>query len=229
MIVRAIALALLLGVSNAPVPPRDPGTLARAILSDSSRYQLTQPRVRERPKNWLERAWDWIALQWSRLLGSLLRNVRVSNKTSIGLGAILLVLLAAVLLVVIARALAALTRGGARRAPDAPRAEAQDVRQLYQRSADAAAVHALTQALQLLFAAVIVTLVQRGVTRYRRSATVGDLRREILAHDASLLTAFDAIAGPFSAAVYAEVQPSEADWVSARDAFLGFWTGRDAA
>lgn len=229
MIVRAVALMMLLSVPNAPAPPRDPGTLARAILSDSSRYHLTQPQVRERSKNWLERAWDWSALQWSRLLESLLRNVRFSGKASIGLGAVLLFLLAAGLLAMIARALAALTRGGAKRATGACPAQSQDVRQLYVRSTDAAARHSLTLAMQLLFAAAVAALAERGVTRYGSGATVGDLRREVRSHDASLVAAFDAIAGPFTSAVYAERPPGEADWARARDAFLGLWKDRDAA
>lgn len=219
---------MLLGVPIVPLPPRDPGTLARAILADTARYHLTQPQLRERPKNWLERAWDWVALQWSRLMGSLLGNLRVSAKTGSVLGAVLLFVLGATVLGAIARTLAALARGTVARAPVASSPRLPDARELYERSVEAAERKALTQALEILFSAAVASLAERGVTRYGSGATVGDLRRELRVRDPALVATFDAIAGPFTSAVYAQRPPGDADWKRAREAFLALWSERDA-
>ena len=51
------------------------------------------------------------------------------------------------------------------------------------------------------------------------SATVGDLRRELRAHNARLVAPFDAVAAPFVQEAYAERTVDEPQWHRARDAF----------
>ena len=231
MILRALALVLLVSAvaGVAPAPPRDPGKLARAILSDTSRYHLTQPQVRERPKTWLERAWDWIALQWSRLIRALVGKVRVPAKASTALGDAIVFFLVVFFVAALAKVLGSLGRRAPSRALATSVTELSDPHQLYRRSLTAAADHALTQALELLFAAAVATLDRRGLTHSDVSSTVGDFRRDIRTRDASLIEPFDAIADPFTAAVYAQRPPGEADWVRAHVAFLALWDRRDAA
>jgi len=234
MILRAFALAIMVGtlaVTGSAVrePPRDPGTLARTILSDTSRYHLARVQMAKRPKNWLERAWDWIALQWSRLLRALFSKVRVPARASTAIGDAVEFVFIALLVLAFAKIFRVLRWRANARAPLAPGSEIPDARALYDRSLAAAADGVLTHAIELLFAAAVATLDRRGLTRYAPSSTVGDFRRDLRARDASLVGTFDAIAAPFTAAVYAERPPNEADWARARAAFLLLQTERDAA
>ena len=226
---------MLLGAIAAAAPPRVPGpphnprTLARAILADTARYHVTQPQVRERPKSWLQRAWDWAALQWGRLLHALLGNVRLRPKTGVALGGALLLLIALLSAAALAKVAGALWRGPAARAPSAGATPLLTGAELYERSLAAAERHAFTRAFELLFAATIATLERRGVTRCEPSATVGDVRRDVRERAATLVAAFDAVAAPFTAAVYAARAPGHADWENANAAFLTLLPGRDVA
>jgi hypothetical protein len=72
----------------------------------------------------------------------------------------------------------------------------------------------------LLFGATVALLDGRGAVAASRSATVGDLRRELRARDAPLVAAFDAVAAPFVEKAYAERRVDEPQWHRARDAFV---------
>ena len=66
---------------------------------------------------------------------------------------------------------------------------------------------------------MVALLDRQGAVDASASATVGDLRRELRAHNARLVAPFDAVAAPFVQEAYAERTVDEPQWHRARDAF----------
>ncbi len=200
-------------------PPHDPAAVARAILSDSSRYHLALSHVRVRPKSWLQNGFEWVRDRYDALVHALAAHVHVSRTESFALGGLVIAVLAVVMGVAAFRLLRELNPETVRPARTNAIESGPDARALYARSLRAAQAGQFARATTLLFAAAVAGLDLRGTLRGDPSATVGEFRRALRARDATLLPKFDAIARPFTAAAYAERSIDEAEWTSARAAF----------
>ncbi len=204
-----------------PSPPVDPKTLARTILSDTRRYQLTRPHAVPHAESWLERVLDWVNGFWERLIRALAAHVHVSKGAGLTIGHVVLALFAVAFVVLAARLLAPLLSGtGSAAAPGGATETSPDANALYRSSLDAAARGDLARAAALLFASAVAALDLRGVVREDAGTTVGEFRRELRARDARLLPAFDEIARPFTAAAYAERRITREEWEGGRRALL---------
>jgi hypothetical protein len=214
----AVALAMPAKVSAAP--PRDLHALAQRELTIPGRYQLTASPVAAPQQSFWSRAWSWAYARWLQLMHALFARVHVGNRTVMSLGDGLLVLVGLLLLVVAVRLLRnlQLVRSSSRLAYERLAAPL-DPQALYNDARDAANAGDYGSAALLLFAATVVLLDRRGAVEGSRSATVGDLRRELRTNDAALISPFDAIAAPFVQRAYAERPVGAREWGRASDAF----------
>lgn len=202
--------------ANVRVP--DLSALAQRELATPGRYRLA-PRATP-PKAWWWRALEWIGDRWQDFWRTLFGRMRVGNEAAASIGDALLAIVAFVLFITILRLVrniqitrrAASTQGEA--LPDAPSASA-----LYRQASDAANAGDYGSAALLLFAATVALLDSRDAVVASRSATVGELRRQLHARDAKLLGPFDAVAAPFVQRAYAERAIGEAQWTRARGAY----------
>jgi hypothetical protein len=199
----------------------DLSALAQRELTAPGRYQLRAARVTPAGgEPWWLRAWSWLRGRWLQLWQAVFARVHFERRTTIAIGDGLLVLVSLVVVVVALRLLRELQI-----AQSAPRAQgeaivrAPDAQAIYRRACDAARRGDYGVASLLLFAATIALLSRRGVIGGDRCATVGDLRRELGANEASLMPPFDAVATPFVARAYAERVVTRREWECARDAF----------
>ncbi|MFY9719426.1 MAG: hypothetical protein WAK16_07260 [Candidatus Cybelea sp.] len=213
----AVALAMPSRISAAP--PRDLHALAQRELTIPGRYQLTASPVAAPPQSFLSRAWSWLYARWLQLMHALFARVHVGDRTVMSLGDGLLVLVGLLLLAVAIRLLRNLQLVRSSRLAYEPLAAPLDPQSLYNDARDAANAGDYGGAALLLFAATVVLLDRRGAVEGNRSATVGDLRRELRANDAALISPFDAIAAPFVQKAYAERPVGAREWGRASDAF----------
>lgn len=219
---RAHHAAQLASAGSAPSPPSDLAALAQRELSIAGRYQLHERVVPAPPEGWWSRFLDWLGERWDALKRALFSHLRGADRTVTGIGDVLLIAIGLVLLGAIVSLLRniRLARSGARTASQ-PLATPADPRALYDEACAAAAAGEHGIAALRLFAATIALLDLHRVVHGRRSATVGDVRRELRANDAQLIEPFDAIAAPFVRSAYAQQPVSAGDWERARDAFAG--------
>jgi hypothetical protein len=193
--------------------------LARAILQ-SKRYHLSAPHVAQRPKTWLQIAFDWARDVYDRLLRALTAHVHVSHAAGVVFGGVIVVALLALLLVVVLRLTGVLVpekRNAIARAATA--GGAADARGLYDRSVRAAAEGDFERAVVLLFAATLAGLSGRGIVRDDASATVEEFSRALRANDPARASQFESIAQPFTAVAYAERAVGASEWSNAHAAF----------
>jgi hypothetical protein len=216
--------ATTLARMNAPaVTPAtaDLRAAAAAELVHPGRYQLADRFLKPRPKTLWERFWQWASDTWNRMWNALFGRVHLGRSGSLALGDALIAVAGAALLFAIFRLLVNLQIE--REARNRTSYQALDAQRsayaLYARASSLAAQGAFAEAIRTLFAAAVVALDLRGIVHDHVSATVGDMRRELRARDASLASPFDRVAREFVAAAYAE-QPMEAqDWESAREGY----------
>ncbi len=204
--------------ANAPVP--DLHALAQRELATPGRYRLAQP-VATTPKPWWSHIWGWIADRWQTFWHGLFKRVSVGRQTAASLGDVLLAIVALVLLVTIVRLARniQITRATSSAARSEPLGDALSTAELYKDACDAASRGDYGAAALLLFAATVALLDNKGVVVASRSATVGDLRRQLRASEANLVDPFDAVAAPFVQRAYAERAVAEPQWSRARFAY----------
>jgi hypothetical protein len=204
----------------AAAPSFDLRALAERELNTPFRYQLTGPpgTVTEEPL-WV-RALQWLGDRWQEISRRLFGRIHVSSSQAAGIGVALLIVIGlglALVAVLLARAVMR-TRSPASVA-SAPMESPADPQAWYREACDAASRGDYGGASLLLFAATVALLAQRSTISVRRSATVGDLRRDLRAENAKLVPSFDTVAGAFVERAYAEREVDEPRWRRAREAF----------
>ncbi len=201
--------------------PPNLGALARRELDIAGRYQLAEPSSAvAATQPWWLRVLRWLGDWWQRLWGAAFSRVHVGKQQAASIGDVLLLLIGLILLFVVVRLVGnlQLARSDLRRNTE-PLTPAPNPLSLYGRACEAASRGAYGNAALLLFSATVALLDGRGAVEAGRSATVGDLRRELRAHDAALVEPFDAVAAPFVEKAYAERPVEQPQWNRARDAF----------
>ncbi len=112
-----------------------------------------------------------------------------------------------------------LTRAASSAAQSEPLGQAPSTSDLYREACAAANRGEHGAAALFLFAATVALLHGRGAVTASRSATVGDLRRQLRVRDANLVGPFDAVAAPFVQRAYAERAIGAPQWDRARFAY----------
>lgn len=200
-------------------PPPDLQVLAQREFGNAGRYRLTQPVPVEESKPWWVRAIDWVADRWQQFLSPIFNRVHVSQRQAVGIGDALLVLVGLALLLVVVSIVRNVRLSHAARVAAEPIVSGPGSRALYNHACDAANRGDYGSAALLLFAAMVTLLDRRGAVAGSRSATVGDLRRELRTGNAKLVASFDAVAAPFVERAYAERPVDAPQWQRARSAF----------
>ena len=197
-------------------PPLGARDLAREILSQK-RFQVAVPSTH---RTLWEMFLGWLRGLWSRVWDALFSHVHIGDRASQIIGDALAFALIAVVVIVLVR----LALGSIRdaRRPDGAHAlpESPDSGALYELSRQAAARGDYRMAVALLFAAAMRRLERLGIAREDPSRSVNEWRRTLRGSRPSVLPAFDAIAGPFVAAFYAETPVARGQWMEAHDAYI---------
>ena len=204
---------------TAPLPP-NLQALAQRELASPGRYNLTETPMPPARESLWQRLLSWLGDRWDRLWRSLSERVHFSERTANGIGWALLAVVALILLWVAVRLLVNLQLVRSRKRLDAQSLqELPDPQSLYQQARDAAGQGEYGRAARLLFAATVALLDLRGAVSGNRSATVGDLRRDLRSKDAALVAQFDAVAAPFVQSAYAERAVEASQWERAERGF----------
>lgn len=195
-------------------------SLAQNELAVPGRYQLVLPKAPVEQEPWWLRAINWLSDRWQELWHKLFGRAHIAKGTAVAIGDWLLVLVGVALLALGLSFLRDLQLARERlRAAASPIEPPADPDSLYLRAREAAARGDYSGAARILFAATVAALAGNGTIDGRRSATVGELRRELRSANARLIVPFDAVAMPFVAAAYAERAVDAAQWQRASDAF----------
>jgi hypothetical protein len=202
-----------------PVPHRDPRSLAVHELATRGRYRLNLPPPTLPREPWWVRPWNWLRARWDDLWRATAGRVHVSHSFSIVLGDVLLAVVLLGIAFVAYRLLREVAIKRAARVAAEPLPSPPTARALYRRACEAAAAGEYGGAVLQLFAATIAQLERQGALAGKRSATVGELRRQLRRNDAGLLARFDAVAEPFVQRAYAERAIDAPQWERARNAF----------
>jgi hypothetical protein len=202
---------------SAPVP--DLQALAQTELATPGRYRLAQPVAA--PKPWWSGIWGWITDRWQKFWRGLFSRVSVGKETAASAGDVLLAIVALILLITIVRLVRniQITRAATANTRAEPLGDVPSPAELYQQACAAASRGDYGAGALLLFAATVVLLDDKGAVVASRSATVGDLRRQLRARDKNLVDPFDAVAAPFVQRAYAERAIGEPQWNRARFAY----------
>jgi hypothetical protein len=202
--------------ADAPVP--DLNVLAQRELATLGRYLLAQRAAVSKP--WWSPVWDWIAERWQKFWRGLFWRAHVGRGAAASIGDVLLAIVGLLLLITIVRLVRniQITRAAAHTRAE-PLGNAPSTGEFYGRACDAANRGDYGAAALLLFAATVALLDDKGAVITSRSATVGDLRRQLRARDANLVDPFDAVATPFVHCAYAERAVGEPQWNRARFAY----------
>lgn len=194
-------------------------SLARQELSVPGRYQTGNPPAPVGGETWWQRAWAWIGDRWHRFWQALFGRAHVGRAAAADVGDGLLILIGVLFLYIVIRVFVGVQLERSLRTKSAPLADPPSPRGLYKRACAAAAHGDYGTAALLLFAATVALLDRQGAVDAASSATVGDLRRSLRAHRASLVAPFDVVATPFVQRAYAERAVDESQWERARSAF----------
>ena len=201
--------------------PADLRAIARRELAISGRYRLSEPSPAPlEPEPWWVRAWHWLHDRWDQFWSSLFAHARIGRRGAAAIGDALLAIVAAALLLVTFLLLRNLQlRRAAKTVVSEPLPSSTDSALLYGQACEAANRGEYGSAALLLFAATVTLLDRSGTLAGKRSATVGDLRRQLRGASATLVAPFDAVAAAFTQKAYAERSVEAAQWERARDAF----------
>ena len=201
-------------------PPRDLRALAQRELSTPLRYQLTAPAGAVADEPLWARAVEWLNDRWQEISRRLFGHMQVNSRQAAGIGAGLLIVIGLGLAFVAVLLVRSVGRARSRESIASQRIDPPvDPQSRYREACDAARRGDYGGACVLLFAATIALLALRGTIAIRRSATVGDLRRDLRAENAQLIPSFDTVAGAFVERAYAEREVDEPRWRRAREAF----------
>lgn len=205
---------------NATAPP-DLQAIAQRELATAGRYRLSEPPpAPPEPEPWWARAWHWLHDRWEQFWSSLFAHARIDRRSAAAIGDALLAIVAAALLLVAFLLLRNLQlRRSWKSVASEPLAASTDSALLYGHACDAASRGEYGNAVLLLFAATVALLDRSGTVAGKRSATVGDLRRQLRDGSATLVAPFDSVAAAFTQKAYAERSVEAAQWERARDAF----------
>lgn len=194
-------------------PPIDPALAARTELATPLRYHLAaQPPPRE--------AWWLHGLEAvERFLARLFAHVHGGGSVAAALSWVLLALVLGLILYLLVRLLPAVPRpSSAVTSIEALSAERSDAR-LARQAFAAAERGELTTAVRLLLRAAVVQLNLRGAIEDEASATIGDLRREVMPLGERITVPFDTIASAYVGGVYAQRPVEPVTWNRARVAY----------
>lgn len=196
-----------------------PAEIVRALrdeLATPGRYHLTTPVAHPNPIaraiSWvLHQAargvhWLWQHFGWKHAPGPIVANTVVVI-AGLVLGAVILYLATRI---EIERA----ARSGA-----LPLQAPRNAQRFAIDAAAAADAGDYARAARLLFIAAVTLLDLRGVVRDERSATVEELRRELVARDAALEAPFAELSRAYTRAAYAQEPPDAAMWSSMQHAY----------
>lgn len=193
--------------------------LAVAELSVAGRYQLRETTAAQQPSpTWWQRFTSWVGERWKALMNALFGRVRVNPTAAALVGDAIIALLVLAVAAAAIRIIAAYGRRGQRAVRVRALLPAADAATLYAMAAQHADRGEYAAAARLLFRAMLALLDVRGTVRDDVSATVGEIRRRLPACD--VVGAYDAVAGAFIAATYAERPLDAPQWERARNAYL---------
>lgn len=204
---------------NAPAKLPDLQSLAQRELSVRGRYLIDNPPAPVVGEAWWQRAWDWIGDRWRHFWQALFGRARIGRAAAADVGDGLLILIGLLFLYIVIRVFVGVQLERSSRVESAALADPPSPRGLYKRACSAASRGDYGAATLLLFAATVALLDRQGAVDAASSATVGDLRRSLRSHRASLVAPFDAVASPFVQRAYAERAVDESQWERARSAF----------
>lgn len=194
--------------------------LVQRELAVAGRYRLSKPQSSVAGESWWMRAWDWIADRWHRFWEALFGHARVGRAAAADIGNVLLVAVGLFLLYIVVRlAMGWQFARSQSRVRTSPLEDPPSPLALYNRARATAARGDYGSAALLLFAATVALLDRQGAVDATSSATVGDLRRSLRAHNVSLLAPFDAVASAFVQRAYAERAVEASHWERAVNAF----------
>lgn len=197
-----------------PPPPIDPERLARVILAEP-RFRRAAASPTFSP--WAL-AWRWLVHEWGVLVMALARSAHLGKAAPLvadGALALVVLLLAGFTVHVIASGL----RKRPRSVTSVPLLQTPGARQLYAAGRRAADEGAYAAAIALLFRAMLRVLDRRALVPDAPSRTVNETRGTLRSVAPQLLDAFDGIAQPFVAALYADRPTGPDEWRAAQAAF----------
>jgi hypothetical protein len=216
----AHSAARLEPTSASAAPPHDLSALAQREFAIVGRYRLSDSPPAPAAEPWWSRPLRWLGARLAQLRDALFTRVHVGRAAAASVGDVLLVVVGLLLFFVVVRLLRNLQiRRATSRLAYRPMEAPPDPQALYDDARRAASAGEYGTAALLLFAAMVALLDGRGLVENTRSATVGELRRELRSSDAGLISRFDAIAAPFVAKAYAERVVEAPQWDRAHDAF----------
>jgi hypothetical protein len=206
--------------SNANAPA-DLHAIAQREFAIAGRYRLSEPPPQPpQAEPWWSRAWHWLRDRWEQFWNSIFAHAHIGRRGAAAIGDALLAIVAAALLLVAFLLLRNLQlRRAAKGVASEPLPPSVDSALLYGQACGAANRGEYGNAALLLFAATVALLDRSGTVAGKRSATVGDLRRQLRCGSATLVAPFDAVAAAFTQKAYAERSVEAAQWERARDAF----------
>lgn len=207
--------------ANTVGPPADPARTARLILSQPE-YQnkATKPAPPHQKTLW-ERFLDWLA----RLFGELLSALSNAAGGSKPFGVIVAVVLIVAALTTIGLVSYRLARyfTGLRRPKLSGAGEmlppALDAESLEAAAREHARAGRFAAAIACLFRAGLIVLARAGSVAFDASRTAGEYRRAVRRAVPAASPSFDAIAGAFTIAAYAQTPIASEDWTATLSAY----------
>ncbi|HEY4434225.1 MAG TPA: hypothetical protein VGM99_07460, partial [Candidatus Cybelea sp.] len=195
--------------------------VAQRELTIAGRYRLSEPPLAPpEPEPWWMRAWQWLRDRWGQFWSSIFAHAHIGRRGAAAIGDGVLAIVAAALLLVAFLLLRNLQlRRASKRVVSEPLPPSTDSALLYGEACGAANRGEYGNAALLLFAATVALLDRSGTVAGKRSATVGDLRRQLRSGSATLVAPFDAVAAAFTQKAYAQRSVEAAQWERAREAF----------
>lgn len=208
-------------------PPRQLRALATRELSSGYRLAASGPIAQPQSPWWLQAA-RWLGDRWHDLWRAAFGRARLGRSGAVAIGDLLLVVAVAVIAFALWRLLGTLLYDRSNAASRDSLEPRDDPSALYAAACERARGGEYAIASQLLFAATVGRMAQRGVVTGDRSATVGELRRALRRRDVALVAPFDAVSVAFVTGAYAERPVDAPLWERARRGYLAMGSGEPA-
>ncbi|HEY2474529.1 MAG TPA: DUF4129 domain-containing protein [Candidatus Cybelea sp.] len=213
--------ALLEPVGQVARAPSDLQALAQREFAIAGRYRLSEPPpAPPQAQPWWLRALRWLGDRWEQFWDAFFTRVHIGTRGANAAGDAILAIVALALLLAaffLLRNLQVVRT--AKRTAGEPLEPPSDFGALHRHACEAAGRGQYGDAALLLFAATVAMLERSGAVAPKRSATVGELRRQLRTGDAALVAPFDTVATAFTEKAYAERRIEPAQWERARAAF----------